>query len=572
MTKGAIVMKALILAAGLGTRLLPYTRITPKALFPLAGRPMLEHHIRSLHAAGCEAVMVNTHHLHEQIEAFLSSSRFDIPVTARWEPDILGTGGAIRNVSDFWDERPFFVINADIISSIDLAEVYAFHLRHRPAATLVLVDHPEFNTVSVDGAGHIRSFTASLSQAADGALTFTGIQVLDPAVLKYIPADGFAHSIDVFRAMIADGRGLRGFIARSNDWMDVGTPERYRLAARKASAHEAWRRAFAGEPPPMVAWERLEGDGSDRQWFRMKGAGGSLVLADHGLRATAAVSEVDAFIQIGRHLKAQGLPVPVIHFADAFAGLVFLEDLGDISLQSAVRSEPDRRKTLDIYRAVVDGVIALSTEGAKGFDTAWTYQTPAYSRDLILERECRYFCDAFLGGYAGLTASFADLQGEFSRIADQALATPIQGFMHRDMQSRNIMLKDSCYYFIDFQGGRLGPLQYDLASLLIDPYAGLTREEQEQLLEYAERRLAILRRPSVEGFRSGFTYCALSRNLQILGAFGFLSTVKGKRQFSRYIPDALRSLAARLADLGSSGFPKLQRRVLEAQDKLGINP
>jgi aminoglycoside/choline kinase family phosphotransferase len=164
------------------------------------------------------------------------------------------------------------------------------------------------------------------------------------------------------------------------------------------------------------------------------------------------------------------------------------------------------------------------------------------------------------------------LQDEFSRIADHALATPILGFMHRDMQSRNIMLKDGRYYFIDFQGGRLGPLQYDLASLLIDPYAGLTREEQERLLEYAERRPAILQRPSAEGFRRGFTYCALSRNLQILGAFGFLSTVKGKRQFSRYIPDALRGLAARLADLGSSGFPKLQRRILEAQDKLGINP
>jgi aminoglycoside/choline kinase family phosphotransferase len=275
------------------------------------------------------------------------------------------------------------------------------------------------------------------------ALTFTGIQVLDPAVLEHRP--GFAHSIDVFRAMIvmavtcgpSPGRG----------WMDVGTPERYRLAARQASAHEAWRRAFAGEPPSVVTWERLEGDGSDRQWFRMKGAGGSLVLADHGLRATAAVSEVDAFIQIGRHLKGQGLPVPAIYFADAFAGLVFLEDLGNTSLQSAVLSEPDRRRTMDIYRAVVDGVIALSTEGAKGFDTAWTYQTPAYSRDLILERECRYFCDAFLGGYAGLEASFADLQDEFSRIADQALAIPIQGFMHRDMQSRNIMPISN--YFID---------------------------------------------------------------------------------------------------------------------------
>lgn len=562
-------MKALILAAGLGTRLLPYTRLIPKPLFPLAGRPLLEHHIRNLNAAGCEAVMVNTHHLHEQIEAFISSSRFDIPVSARWEPEILGTGGAIRNAKDFWDQRPFFVINADIVSAIDLGEVYAFHLRHRPAATLVLADHPEFNTVCVDAAGRIRAFAASTSEAPAGALTFTGAQVLDPAVLEYIPAEGYAHSIDVFRAMIADGRDVRGFIVTSKDWMDVGTPERYRLAAREASAREAWRLAFASGPPASLTWERLEGDGSDRQWSRMKGAGGSLVLADHGLRSTTAVTEVDAFIQIGRHLKSQRLPVPAIHFADAFAGLVFLEDLGDTSLQSAVLSEPDRRRTMDIYRAIIDGVIALSTEGAKGFDTAWTYQTPAYTRDLILERECRYFCDAFLSGYAGLEASYADLQDEFSRIADQALATAVQGFMHRDMQSRNIMLKDGRYYFIDFQGGRLGPLQYDLASLLIDPYVGLTREEQEQLLDYAERRLAARQPPAGESFRRGFAYCALSRNLQVLGAFGFLSTAKGKRQFSRYIPAALRGLAARVADFGAGGFPKLQRAVAQAVAKVG---
>ena len=235
-------MKALILAAGLGTRLLPYTRILPKPLFPLAGRPLLEHHIRNLCAAGCEAVMINTHHLHEQIEAFISSSRFDIPVSTRWEPDILGTGGAIRNLEDFWDERPFFVINADIFADIALGDVYEFHLRHGPAATLVLVDHPELNTVGVDAAGRIRGFAASSSPGATGALTFTGVQVLDPVVLNYIPAGGFAHSIDAFQAMIADGRDVRGLTVASANWTDVGTPQRYRHVAREVSAREAWRR------------------------------------------------------------------------------------------------------------------------------------------------------------------------------------------------------------------------------------------------------------------------------------------------------------------------------------------
>lgn len=563
-------MKALILAAGLGTRLLPYTRTKPKPLFPLAGRPLLERHILQLREAGCEAVIVNTHHLHDQIEAFIASCRWGIPVSTRREPDILGTGGAIRNVRDFWDERPFFVINADICCAIDLRQVYAFHLREAPAATLVLTD-AEFNSVTVDPAGRVREFAPSPSDAPAGALTFTGIQVLDPVVLEYIPAGGFFQSIEAFRAIIADGRDVRGFITAHEGWMDLGTPERYRRAAREASAREAWGRAFSEPAPAELSWERLEGDGSDRQWARVKAAGGSMVLADHGLHATAAVAEVDAFIHIGRHLKRKGLPVPSIHFADAFAGLVFLEDLGDTSLQSAVLAEPDRQKTMTVYREVIDRCIALSVEGAEGFDPTWTHQTPAYDRQVVMERECRYFCDAFLRGYAGLDADFNDFQNEFGRIADQALADSLQGFMHRDMQSRNIMLKGDRCYFIDFQGGRLGPVQYDLASLLIDPYAGLTPEEQDQLLDYALQQVAARHPVDGAGFRRGFAGCALSRNLQALGAFGFLTTVKGKKQFTRYIPAALRGLAGRLATF-EEPFPKLQRVVLAAHEKLGIKP
>jgi len=565
-------MKALILAAGLGTRLLPYTRMRPKPLFPLAGRPLLERHILQLREAGCEAVIVNTHHLPEQIEAFIASGRWGIPVVARREPAILGTGGAIRNVRDFWDERPFFVINADICHAVDLRRVYAFHLREGPAATLALADDAEFNSVTVDPAGRIREFAPSPSAALAGALTFTGIQVLDPSVLEYIPAEGASPSIEAFRAMIADGRDVRGFIAAHATWMDLGAPERYRRAAREASAREAWERAFSQPPTAALTWERLEGDGSDRQWSRVKAAGASLVLADHGLRATDVVAEVDAFIHIGRHLKSKGLPVPTIHFADAFAGLVFLEDLGDINLQSAARGAPDRRMAMAAYRKVIDGVVALSVEGAEGFDPAWTYQTPAYDRQVVMERECRYFCDAFLRGYAGLDAGFDDFQDEFGRIADQALADDRRGFMHRDLQSRNIMVKGDRFYFIDFQGGRLGPVQYDLASLLIDPYAGLTPEEQEHLLGYALQQLAARRPVDAAGFRRAFSGCALSRNIQVLGAFGFLTTVKGKSRFARYIPAALRGLADRLAKPGTGAFPKLHRVVLEAHEKLGIKP
>jgi len=565
-------MKALILAAGLGTRLRPYTLTTPKPLFTVAGRPLLDIHICNLTQAGCEAVGVNTHYLPGPIEAFIASQHFDIPIYIRHEPTILGTGGAIKNWADFWDRRPFLVINADVYTTIDLRQVYEFHLQHGPAATLVLVDNPEFNTVRVDATGRVREFAGTSAGAPVGALTFTGIQVLDPVVLDYIPGHGFHHSIDAFRAMIAAGLTIQAFFPDQGDWNDVGTPARYRQTAVEASAREAWQQAFAGAATERLVTERIEGDGSDRQWSRWKGTGGSMVLADHGLRTTSAVAEVDAFVAIGRHLKDRQIPVPAIYFADTFAGLVFLEDLGNTSLQRVVQAQPSRERVLAAYRLVIDDVVRMAEDGASGFDPRWTFQTPSYSRAVILKRECRYFQDAFLIGYAGVDLAGDDLGDEFNRIADGALTGGDSSFMHRDLQSRNIMLKDDRFYFIDFQAGRFGPPQYDLASLLIDPYVELAPDEQNALLEHALRRMAQRRPIDSAQFRRGFTYCALSRNLQVLGAFGFLSKVKGKPQFARYIPAALQSLATRLATFGPKGFPKLQRRVAQAREKLGSRP
>jgi len=108
-------MKALVLAAGFGQRLEPYTHTTPKPLFTIAGRPILDIVIRKLSAAGITAITVNTHHLHHQIENYLAGQTYEIPVTTRFEPEILGTGGAIKNLTDFWDNEPFLVANSDIV-------------------------------------------------------------------------------------------------------------------------------------------------------------------------------------------------------------------------------------------------------------------------------------------------------------------------------------------------------------------------------------------------------------------------------------------------------------------------
>jgi aminoglycoside/choline kinase family phosphotransferase len=273
-------------------------------------------------------------------------------------------------------------------------------------------------------------------------------------------------------------------------------------------------------------------------------------MVDHGIRKKNSISEVDAFIAIGRHLYAKGLPVPKIYLHDAFSGLVFLEDIGDVNLQKVVNEAKNLKEIIFCYQSVIRLLIKLSITGEKDFDPAWTHQTPTYDKRLILENECRYFVEAFLNGYLKWDTSFIDLQDDFFLIAENALASPLNGFMHRDMQSRNIMIKNNHIYFIDFQGGRIGPIQYDLASLLIDPYVDLPYPVRIDLLDYAIEKLSSILLIEKKKFCACFDYCAISRNLQILGAFGYLSRVKKKTHFEQYIPAAVKTLKQLLQKSG----------------------
>ncbi len=564
-------MKALILAAGYGTRLRPYTNHTPKPLFSIAGRPLLDIIIDNLQKAGCEAVIINTHHLHREIEAFVAARSYSCPVTTRYEPQILGTGGAIKNVADFWDHRPFMVINADIVADIDLADVYRTHCRQHPPATLVLCDDPAFNSVAVEQDKWIKEFQNSgrnSGQPAQRLLTFTGIQVIEPQVLDYIPEKTSSSSIDAFRKILADDKKLQAYIAPKGRWQDIGTPERYRQTAFEIALPRAFRKAFGDIPGLRIEKKKLQGDGSERQWYRLQAGRHSLILADHGIRENRSTSEVDAFVHIGQHLYHQGVAVPKIYFCDTFCGLVFLDDLGDVNLQQAARLTTHPEFLLRLYKSVIDQLIKLSLGGGEKFDPAWTYQSARYDKELIIEKECRYFQEMFLNRYLGLGARLEDLAADFTTLAQKALQYSNTGFMHRDMQSRNIMIKNQQVYFIDFQGGRFGPIQYDLASLLIDPYVELPDVIQAQLLDYSVDALSEKTAVEPEKFRRCFHYCSLTRNLQILGAFAYLSKIKGKHYFEDYIPAALQTLGSNLHVRRRDEFPALTTALKKAYGQL----
>jgi aminoglycoside/choline kinase family phosphotransferase/GTP:adenosylcobinamide-phosphate guanylyltransferase len=571
-------MKAMILAAGLGTRLLPLTEKKPKPLFPILGRPLIDILIRKLDDTGCKSVIINTHHLAHVIDEFVKAQSYSIPVAIRNESTILGTGGAIKNVEDFWDDKPFLVVNGDIFTNIDLGKVYRFHQSHKHPVTMVLHNYSEFNHVWVDSSHNVCGFghtapcpplsldptQGAADRYADPAtyrqLAFTGIHVLDPQVLSFIPKEGFYNIIDAYCEMIKQGLTIKAFIAGNHYWHDIGTITGYRAATREAMVREGFRAIDSEAEPESLIWSKLKGDGSDRTWYRVSPNlpdQPTIIMVDHGLPPEESTCEADSFAAIGMHLHKKGTPVPRIFAYDRNSGLIVLEDLGDLHFQHVIRNAANTEEILSHYRAVIDRLILMGIEGEKGFDPSYTFQTPYYDQGLILERECRYFVEAFLNGYKGREIRFDDLKEEFEILATRALGSRYNGFLHRDFQSRNILFRNQNYYFIDFQGGRLGPLQYDLASLLIDPYVELPRALQLKLLNYYLKRLSDFMTVNADEFLDAYVYCAMNRNLQMLGAFGFLTCVKGKKDFEAYISPAVSSLKARLSTIDHGQFPKL---------------
>jgi len=293
-------------------------------------------------------------------------------------------------------------------------------------------------------------------------------------------------------------------------------------------------------PSDRRSIEKLGGDGSSRVFFRISQPGApSLVAVFPDTFHPRGKEEAMAAYRIGRHLHSCSVPVPKIYDFDAESGVILFEDLGNIHLQHRVQEEPG--KLIFWYEKVLDALLCLQISSRPDFPLKSCWDTPRYDRQLMLERESGYFTQAFCRDFLGkeippgLTAEFEDLAG-------QAARQPADFVLHRDFQSRNIMVHEGEIWIIDFQGARLGPLGYDLASLLIDPYVGLSAADQEQLLDYYLGRAASRIDFDRGDFLVGYYSLALQRNLQILGAFAFLSAKKGRHFFRKFIKPALCSL------------------------------
>ena len=234
-------MKAMVLAAGLGVRLRPLTDRTPKPLLPIAGRPLLVWNLLLLQRHGITNVLINLHHLGDQIvQAIGDGTRFGLRVAYSHEPELQGTGGGIGQAAPFLKDGPFLVLNGDTLSACDLTGLIAAHRAGKALATLALRDDPEaarWGPVTVDADLRILQINGKPPlQTGDPPgrpYMFAGIHVMEPAVLDAIPP-GPGSIIDVYHALLGKGLLLRGW-RMSGYWSDIGTRERYEQAERDAA-------------------------------------------------------------------------------------------------------------------------------------------------------------------------------------------------------------------------------------------------------------------------------------------------------------------------------------------------
>lgn len=224
-------MKAMILAAGLGTRLRPLSLNKPKALVPVGNRPAIDMVINYLKRNNANEIIINAHHHHQQIVKHIAGGRlYGIDIQVRVEPEILGTGGGIKNTEDFWDTKPFIVINSDILTDIDLLKAYDFHRRNKGLATLILHDKPPFNQIQIDSRMDLLDIT---NDNRPGRLAFTGIHIIEPELLNYLPAGVFSNIIDCYRDLIRKGKPVKAYVSAGHKWRDIGTVESYVLANKE---------------------------------------------------------------------------------------------------------------------------------------------------------------------------------------------------------------------------------------------------------------------------------------------------------------------------------------------------
>ena len=227
-------MKAMVLAAGFGKRLQPLTRVLPKPMFPVVGRPLLSHTFDLLRSANISEIAVNIHHLPSSITNYFEKEKPpDLNLHFSHEDRILGTAGGIKKMQGFLEDGPFILINSDIITNIELDRVIDFHKKNNSKLTLVVrqdISPEQYDSIEICKDGRIVHFIGASSLDMPESTTrvmFTGIQIMEPEIFERIPAGQFCGTTeDIFPQLIQDEVPIYGYL-HDGYWKDMGSRESY---------------------------------------------------------------------------------------------------------------------------------------------------------------------------------------------------------------------------------------------------------------------------------------------------------------------------------------------------------
>ncbi len=310
---------------------------------------------------------------------------------------------------------------------------------------------------------------------------------------------------------------------------------------------------WSGKTPELIL--PLAPSGSNRRYYRLQAAGIS-AIGCHGKEA----KENLAFVEFSKHFKQQQLAVPEIYATDLEKGIYLQEDLGSTTLFSFLlqRGKDFSESLLKMYKKSVEELARLQIIGGQDFPYKYCYPRPAFDKQSMLW-DFNTFKYYFLK-LAGFTFDEEALENDFHKFADYLLSADCSHFMFRDFQSRNIMMKAGAPFFIDYQGGRQGALQYDLASLLFQARANMSSNLRETLLEHyldTAEKLTAINRPVFIRYYYGFV---LIRCIQVLGSYGYRGLHERKEHFIKSIPFAIKNLQWLLPQLQMDvDMPELKR-------------
>ncbi len=304
------------------------------------------------------------------------------------------------------------------------------------------------------------------------------------------------------------------------------------ITAALSELYEQW----SGETPTKVV--KLAQSGSNRVYYRLSSTTRS-AIGTH----SPDKKENKAFLQFTKHFWNKGLCVPELYLVAEEKGIYIQQDLGDTALYQLLPAEGKAfsEDLVGLYKKIIRHLTLIQIKGAEGIDYSVCYPRQAFDRQSMLW-DLHYFKNFFLK-LADIPFDEQALEDDFERFIDYLLQADCSHFMFRDFQSRNIMVLDNEPYFIDYQGGRKGALQYDLASLLFQAKGNIPHNIREQLLDYYLDQVELMLRVDRKTFKSYYYGYVLIRCLQAMGAYGFRGLFERKEHFIASIPYAMKNVS-----------------------------